>query len=229
MVNKLSNKSNYLKHFYFLILYTCLLFNNYSFAQTLEEKEAVQEGNNFYLQKEFDKARASYEKAIVINASSLKANYNLGNTLYELKKYNEAITHYSKAAKLAIEKEDKASAYHNLGNSLMQQKKYKEAIDAFKKSLRNNPSDNQTRYNYALAKKLLKNQENNQNPPDLPKPSDFAKQMKAKADKEAEKGNFEQAYNIMNSALQKDSTVIHFKSYMDKLNEIIILDTIQIK
>ncbi|MXV37183.1 tetratricopeptide repeat protein [Flavobacteriaceae bacterium Ap0902] len=218
-----------MKQLYILIIFLCLSNVNFSWAQTLEEKEAIQKGNAYYLQKEYDKARASYERAIAQTPSSLKGNYNLGNTYYELKKYDQAITHYTKAAKAALDKETKAHAYHNLGNAYMQKKQYKEAIETYKKSLRNNPSDNQTRYNFALAKKLLNNQQRNQNPPDLPKPSDFAKQMKAKADAQAREGKFLKAYDTMKSALEKDSTVLHFQSYMDKLNEVIILDTIQLK
>ncbi|MGI9527064.1 MAG: tetratricopeptide repeat protein [Weeksellaceae bacterium] len=206
-----------------------LLYSSLSLGQSLEEKQAVQEGNNYYLQKDYDKARASYEKAIAITPSSLKGNYNLGNTYYELGKFPEAVTHYQKAVKVAQERLDKANIYHNLGNAYMQGKKYKEAMQAFKNSLRNNPSDNQTRYNYALAKKLLNNEQNNQNPPDLPKPSEYAKTMKAKADALAQRGEFMKAYGMMQKALDKDTTVLHFKNYMDKLNEVIILDTIQIK
>lgn len=219
----------YLKHFYSLLMLIGFLTCSFSWGQSLDEKKSIQEGNALYLQKEYDKARASYQKVIATRPSSLKANYNLGNTFYELKKYNQAVVHYQKAAQVALEKQDKAQIYHNLGNALMQEKKYKEAIEAFKNSLRNNPSDNQTRYNLVLAKKLLSNQENNQNPPDLPKPSEYAKEMKSKADQWAQAGEFEKAYHLMQQALGQDSTVLHFKNYIDKLNEVIILDTIQIK
>ena len=40
----------------------------------------------------------------------------------------------------------------------MQEENYQGAVDAFKRSLLNNPNDEETRYNYVLAKELLKNQ-----------------------------------------------------------------------
>jgi tetratricopeptide (TPR) repeat protein len=47
-----------------------------------------------------------------------------------------------------------------MGNALMELKQYDKAVEAYKNALRNNPSDEKTRYNYALAKEMLKN-----NPP----------------------------------------------------------------
>ena len=41
-------------------------------------------------------------------------------------------------------------------------KDYGQAVEAYKMSLRNNPKDDQTRYNLALAQKLLKDQQQNQ-------------------------------------------------------------------
>lgn len=201
------------------------------FSQTLEEKQWIANGNTWFLQKEYDKARVEYSKVLTQTPGSVKANYNLGNTYYELKKYDEALSHFNKAAKNAQDKLTKSKAFHNLGNTFMQKKEYEKAIEAYKNSLRNNPKDNETRYNFAMAKKLLKNQQEskNQNPPDLPKPSEYAKEMKAKSDEIAENGDFGKALQLMNQALTKDSTVMHFKNYMDKLNEIIILDTIRNK
>ena len=50
----------------------------------------------------------------------------------------------------------------------MQQKDYTQAVEAFKNALRNSPGDEETRYNYALAKELLEKekQENQQDQQD---------------------------------------------------------------
>lgn len=214
----------------FLLLFFVASYSHVIFAQTLQEKEWIVEGNNFYLNKEFDKAKTVYSKVLATTPSNAKANYNLGNTYYHLKDYKKATTHYDRASKSSIDKIQKAHAFHNLGNSYMQQHEYQKAIDAYKNSLRNNPKDNETRYNFALAKKLLNNEEkNDQKPPELPKPTDYAKKMKAKADSLSTQGEFSPALEIMKQALAKDSTVAHFQNYMDKLNEIILLDTIKIK
>src|SRR5690606_18812830 len=66
------------------------------------------------------------------------------------------------AAKNATSKEEKHKAFHNIGNILMKENKCQEAVDAYKNALRNNPSDNETRYNLALAKKCADDQKDEQ-------------------------------------------------------------------
>ena len=45
---------------------------------------------------------------------------------------------------------------------LQSSKQYPQCIEAYKESLRNNPKDDETRYNLALAQKLLKDQQQDQ-------------------------------------------------------------------
>lgn len=58
-----------------------------------------------------------------------------------------------------------ALVYHNIGVICQNHRMYGEAIKAYEQSLRNNPKDNETRYNLALCKRLQKKQgnKNNQN------------------------------------------------------------------
>ena len=56
------------------------------------------------------------------------------------------------ATKASTSKEEKHKAFHNIGNVLMQNKKCKEAVEAYKNALRNDPTDDETRYNLGLAK-----------------------------------------------------------------------------
>lgn len=112
----------------------------------------VKEGN-------FPEAEGEYRKAIAKDPVNPVAKYNLANAYYNSEKYDEATLRYTEAAKVATSKPEKHKAFHNQGNTFMEQKKYKEAIEAYKNALRNNPKDNQTRYNLALAKKMLEKQE----------------------------------------------------------------------
>lgn len=214
-----------------ILIFCALLFVGFktAYAQTLEEKEWIHKGNLYYAQNEFDKARVEYSKVLTTEPTSYIANFNLGNTFFELENYPNAVMHFQKAVENTNEKIEKANAYHNLGNSLMMQNSYEKAIEAYKNSLRNNPKDDETRYNFVLAKELLEIQEKQQNPPNLPRPSDFAKEMKARADHKSENAEFEDALNLMREALKQDSTVKHFQTYMDKLQEIVILDTMKLK
>lgn len=50
-----------------------------------------------------------------------------------------------------------------MGVILQPSKQYPQCIEAYKQSLRNNPHDDETRYNLALAQKMLKDQQQQQN------------------------------------------------------------------
>lgn len=127
------------------------------------------EANKLYKENKPKKAEADYRKAISQNKNNAAASYNMGDLLYEQKLYAEAGNFFKEASMIKdASKEDKHKAYHNMGNVFMQQKQYDKAVMAYKEALRNNPSDDETRYNFALAKEFLKNNppENQQNQDD---------------------------------------------------------------
>ena len=130
-------------------------------AQLLAIKKAndyVYEGNEKLNNKNYISAEKEYRKAMSEQASNVAGAYNLGNSFYKKGNYEEALYRQQQAAKNATSKEDKHKAFHNIGNILMQNKQCKEAVEAFKNALRNNPNDDETRYNYALAKQCADQQ-----------------------------------------------------------------------
>jgi Ca-activated chloride channel family protein len=115
-------------------------------------------------------------------AQKEKAEYNLGNTIYKNKKYSEAITNYKNASQLAKTDAEKHKAFHNLGNAYMQDKNYKSAVESYKNALKANSKDEQTRYNLALAKEMLKKY------PPKPKPKKKNKDKKDDKNKDNKQG-----------------------------------------
>ena len=89
----------------------------------------------------------------------------------------------------------------------MQSEDYQNAMDSFKNALLNNPEDDETRYNYVLAKELLKNQDNNKkddkdNKNDKDKKDN--KENKKGEDKEDKKEKDKQKNNRNNDADKSD-------------------------
>jgi len=125
-----------------------------------EARKLVREGNVLYNQNKYTDASVAYKKALEKNSSYKKATYNLGNSLYQEKNYKEAIPQYNITVENAKNAFEKAEGYHNIGNAMLQEKNYKGAVDAFKNALRSNPNDDETRYNLAVAQKLLEDEEN---------------------------------------------------------------------
>ena len=137
------------------------LTQNDSIALQRKARKMVRQGNQLYQQKQYTDASVAYRKALDKSSYYDKASYNLGNALYENKNFKEAVPQYELTAKTATDKYTKAEAYHNLGNSMMETKNYPGAVDAYKNSLRNNPNDDETRYNLAVAQKLLNKDDKN--------------------------------------------------------------------
>ena len=126
------------------------------------ERDYIRKGNRAFKDSVFVDAEVNYRKALEVNPKSSISIYNLGNTLVRQNKVQEAMEQYSAAAKIEKDKLKLAYIFHNIGDIFQTQKDYAKAVEAYKESLRNNPKDDETRYNLALAQKLLKDQEQNQ-------------------------------------------------------------------
>lgn len=126
------------------------------------ERDYIRKGNRAFRDSVFVDAEVNYRKALEVNPKSSISMYNLGNTLVRQNKVQEAMEQYSAAAKIEKDKSKLAYIFHNIGDIFQTQKDYAKAVEAYKESLRNNPKDDETRYNLALAQKLLKDQEQNQ-------------------------------------------------------------------
>ena len=126
-----------------------------------ESKEFLSEANYEMENDNFSLAEAAYREAIATNPEEDTGKYNLGIAYYDKEMNDVAISRFKQAAVVADTKSDKHKVFHNLGNTFMNEKLYKEAVESYKNALRNNPKDEETRYNYALAKELLEEQEKN--------------------------------------------------------------------
>lgn len=151
------------------LIITGMLFSTQGMAQQdkqakkdlTEELTYLSEASQMISNKKFAEGEANYRKAIAIDQKETTGNYNLGNAYYRNNLTAESKDRFVKAAKNATSKPERHKAFHNLGNTLMQQKDYAGAVEAYKNALRNNPTDDETRYNLALAKELLE-----KNPPE---------------------------------------------------------------
>lgn len=145
------------------IIFPWNLLSQEAVVQKEEQKAArnfMSEAQQALQNEKFAVAEAKYRKAISLNPKSETAKYNLGTAYYTKEKNEQAMLRFKQAAKTATSKAKKHKAFHNLGNTFMNQKMYSEAVEAYKNALRNNPNDDETRYNLALAKDMLK-----KNPP----------------------------------------------------------------
>ena len=144
------------------ILFTIFLLSVASVSAQKAERDYIRKGNRLFNDSVFVDAEVNYRKALEINPKSTVSMYNLGNTLSQQQKFQDAMEQYASASKIEKDKMKLAHIYHNMGVLFQAGKDYAKAVEAYKMSLRNNPADDETRYNLALAQKMLKDQQQNQ-------------------------------------------------------------------
>lgn len=164
------------------ILLYCLLTVSVTGAYAQRsDRSFVRKGNSMFEDSLFIKAEENYLKAVDINPELLEGYYNLGNAYTAQQKPNEAVEQYRKIAN-ALEgkkkelmndpssskkeldkcKSDLAKTYHNTGVVYHMCEQYDKAVESYKQALRNNPQDDETRYNLILAQRMLQEQQQNQ-------------------------------------------------------------------
>ncbi|WP_281846292.1 aerotolerance regulator BatC [Olleya namhaensis] len=154
--------------------------------QKLKAQSFVAEANDLAANDAFVEAEMEYRKALSIKPTQVAGAYNLGHQYIKKGNFEEALYRNQQAAKNATSKQEKHNAFHNMGNILMEEKKCKEAVEAYKSALRSDPSDDETRYNFALAKACAKQQEDD-NPQDDDKDGENNKDKDDSKDKDKDK------------------------------------------
>ena len=142
------------------ILFTALLFSGIAVSAQNTDRDYIRKGNRLFNDSVFVDAEINYRKALELEPGSTVSMYNLGNTLTQQQKFQEAMEQYVAATKIEKDKNKLAKIYHNMGVIYQAGKDYAQAVEAYKMSLRNDPTDDETRYNLALAQKLLQDQQN---------------------------------------------------------------------
>ena len=146
----------------------CLLFFSLAaFSQT--DRDFIRRGNRLMRDSVYDKAQVEYQKAIEKDNTNPISHYNLGNALLYQNKAEDAMKEYETAARLEKDKTRLAQIYHNMGVLLQSAKQFDKAVACYRNSLRNDPTNNETRYNYALSLYQLKQNQSNQDNQDQQK------------------------------------------------------------
>ena len=170
-------------------------------AATAQSREwtLMHQGNKAFRAGDYKTAEDNYRRALAANPHSTRAAFNLGDAYLAQKNGKDALQQFVAAAKGEQNKLVKAMAYHNVGYIHHLNKDYDKAIDAYKEALRNNPADEDTRYNLVLAQKQKKdqNQNKNQNQQDKKQQSQQQQQQQMSRD------NAEQLLNLSRQAEQQ--------------------------
>ncbi len=146
-----------------------IIITHYSLLSTLNaqsENALTRSGNKDFEKKKYAEAEVNYRKALEKKNNMPEATFNLGNAVYQQKRFEEAAKQFQLSAQTNADPNVRAKAFHNLGNTFMAEQKYEDAVKAYKQSLKLNPKDADTKYNLAYANALLQQQQQQQNDKD---------------------------------------------------------------
>lgn len=133
-------------------------------------RDFLRRGNRYYREAKsdtasLDKAITEYQKSLEVDTLA-QALYNKGVALLHQFKDSTALEDFKKAARRETSPQRLSHIYHNMGvllqagASVQQQDKQKllaDAIECYKEALRNDPTDNESRYDLALCQWQMKN------------------------------------------------------------------------
>lgn len=170
---------------YILLCALMSLFVVDATAQRMPERGLVRKGNRLFAKERYEHSSNAYREALQHDSTSFEARYDLANALIRMAMADttayanpegsaakmssgnlqqaEALLQAAAADSLQTA-ESRAEAFYNLGNAQFVQQKLQDALLSYRRSLVLNPNDMEAKYNYALTKKLLEqNQDQNQN------------------------------------------------------------------
>lgn len=145
---------------YILILFMALPFSEVN-AQQLDKRD-VRKGNRDFRKENYRESEIDYMKALVKDSTSIAANYNIANAYYRQGNMEQAAKTLDRVKEAAPASVSAADYHFNRGDVALAMKDYQTAVSAFEQSLILRPDDLDAKENYIYAKKMLQNQQDNQ-------------------------------------------------------------------
>ncbi len=190
----------------------------------------ARKANEEYKKGNYAAADSLYRAAIEEDPNNARLYFNLGNTLSKQGRIEEAIEAYLQFEELAQTSEEKAMAQYNIGTVLAEAEQWKPAQLHFRNALTLNPSDLDAVHNYELATKEAEDEQENQQQQqnhnqETPEPSEYAKAMKKQAERLIAERKYNDAYQLMQRALQADETVRAYNDFIQRIGNVDQIDS----
>lgn len=203
-----------------VLLILLLLIDPTKISEVNKAKEKAKES---YARGEYKEAAAQYRTLVdSLGVKEEEVSMNMAHSYYHI---NDTIG--ARNAYLGLTNSTNTSyksvSYQQLGMLSHREGKLEEALSYFKSSLKANPLNEDSRLNYELVKKKLdekKRQEEEQKRNQSMKPSEYAKKLKAEADKLVARREYQEAYNLMAQGLKVDKTVAHYTKFIERTKEV---------
>lgn len=190
----------------------------------------ARKGNAAYNEGNYAAADSLYRIAIEQEPENANLYFNLGNALAKQGKVEEAMEAYLNSQEYAESDREKALIQYNIGTLLSEQEEWKPAAHHFRNSLQLNGNDVDAKHNFELATLKAKEKEEEEKQDDQSQnkppeePTDYAKAMKKRAEQLVAEKRYEEAFNLMQEALNLDETVQNYNDFIARIDNVKNID-----
>lgn len=243
-----SSKSKYIYIAFLVLASIIVLYSAYSLIvhgspTSKSVREYLINGNELYKDSLFEKAMKPYGRAYSMDTLNAISCYNNGTNIllknYKdiqggnpdpqtvLDGYKEAERMFGKTIENSTGKDELAKANHNLGLSFHLRDTLQAAEAAYKEALRNDPTNENTRYNLAVVQYLLKNdnqQQNLQNQQDQQQQQQDQQQNQQQQNQQQQQDKQEQKEQQQNQQQQQQQEEQQKKENYERMLEAVMQD-----
>lgn len=197
------------------------------FNRIARENELKENAKEAYESGDYPTASGIYRVLIdsfAVKSDAVRLNY--AHSLHKIGKDQEADANYRELVANGKDKIIQSLAYQQLGVLATKNNNLQDAVTYFKQSLKANTENDGARYNYELAKKRLEQQQDQQEQEqnEQVKPSEWAKELKKKAEQLVNQNRFEEAFGLMQEGLKQDQTVKAFDNFTNRIGTIVEIE-----
>ena len=149
----------------YIIIFLLIALAVSAYADNKQARKLNRKGNTQYRMEKRQEAQVNYLKAYRADSTDARVLYNLSTSMFpadyklvQKERCDTMALMFERAAQVETNPLRKAQAFHNEGVAYQGVKDFGKAIEAYKNALRNNPNDDESRYNLVLCQRQLKNQ-----------------------------------------------------------------------
>ena len=168
----------------------------------------------------------AYRDAQIDAPEDQRIHYNIGNTLYRERKYDEATQAYGQA-QTTRDSTLRARAAYNQGNVWFRQNRLDMAAENYQRALELDPTDMDAKFNLELVQRMLaqaaerSEQEDQDQQNQRPRVSDWARQRAREAEALARQGFYAQADQVMQRTMQSEPAAQgEYGDFANRLHEL---------
>jgi len=127
--------------------------------------DATKEGLNLYEKEKYQEALEAFGQGREVDAENPVLAFDVGNTLLQMGKLDEALQEFQKALRTE-DKKLKSRIYYNMGNAGFKKQDFQKSLEYYRSSLLLDPTQKDAKKNLELALKKLQQQKQQKNEQD---------------------------------------------------------------